>query len=183
MKYPIGRSVGVIRVDQRVARRCYDERGCAPVSRRGLEENPSGPRAPPKDKIWSIPKATYRGTLIQILRENLDVFAWSPTDMPYIDPNFLCHRLSIATRRKRRLGEKKKRVVKAKTTKLLQAGFIQEVQYPTWLSNVVMVKKPSVIIKYECTPYNESKIAFMTDEGNFCYKVMPFGLKNEGATY
>ncbi|RDX78585.1 Retrovirus-related Pol polyprotein from transposon 17.6, partial [Mucuna pruriens] len=31
-------------------------------------------------------------------------------------------------------------------------------------------------------PYNKSKTAFMTDEGNFFYKVMPFGLKNVGAT-
>ncbi|RDY11620.1 Retrovirus-related Pol polyprotein from transposon 17.6, partial [Mucuna pruriens] len=32
-------------------------------------------------------------------------------------------------------------------------------------------------------PCDESKTAFMTDEGNFCYKVMPFDLKNAGATY
>ncbi|RDY14547.1 hypothetical protein CR513_00399, partial [Mucuna pruriens] len=58
--------------------------------------------------------------------------------MPSIDPNFLCHRLSIATgvcpisQKKRWLGEEKKR-----------AGFIREVWYPTWLSYVVMVKKPN----------------------------------------
>lgn len=27
------------------------------------------------------------------------------------------------------------------------------------------------------------KTTFITDEGVFCYKVMPFGLKNIGATY
>jgi hypothetical protein len=32
-------------------------------------------------------------------------------------------------------------------------------------------------------PEDEEKTAFMTDRANFCYKVMPFGLKNAGATY
>ena len=30
---------------------------------------------------------------------------------------------------------------------------------------------------------NQEKILFVTSQGLFCYKVMPFGLKNAGATY
>ncbi|RDX84589.1 hypothetical protein CR513_34334, partial [Mucuna pruriens] len=51
------------------------------------------------------------------------MFAWSPTDMPDIDSDFLCHRLSISlgvhlvSQKKRWLGEEKKRAVKAETTK------------------------------------------------------------------
>ncbi|RDX62942.1 hypothetical protein CR513_58674, partial [Mucuna pruriens] len=69
--------------------------------------------------------------------------------MPSIDLDFLCHRLSISlgphsvSQEKRRLGEEKKIAVKAKIAKLLWARFIREVKYPSWLSNVVMVKKPS----------------------------------------
>jgi len=32
-------------------------------------------------------------------------------------------------------------------------------------------------------PRGESKITFMTETCNYCYKMMPFGLKNAGATY
>ncbi|RDX93461.1 hypothetical protein CR513_24273, partial [Mucuna pruriens] len=156
-----------------------------------------------------------------------------PTDMPSIDPDFLCHRLSISlgarpvSQKKRRLGEEKKRAIRAEMAKLLQARFIQEVKYPSWLSNVVMVKKSSGKWRM-CTDYtdlacpkdlyllpnidalvdgasscrllnfmdtysgynqirmhpsDESKTAFITNEGNFCYRVMPFGLKNARATY
>ena len=32
-------------------------------------------------------------------------------------------------------------------------------------------------------PDDQEKIAFVTKRGIFCYKVIPFGLKNAGATY
>ena len=32
-------------------------------------------------------------------------------------------------------------------------------------------------------PDDQEKISFVTECGIFCYKVMPFGLKNAGATY
>ncbi|KAH9291351.1 hypothetical protein KI387_043459, partial [Taxus chinensis] len=33
------------------------------------------------------------------------------------------------------------------------------------------------------TPEDQHKTSFITPWGNFCYRVMPFGLKNAGATY
>ena len=33
------------------------------------------------------------------------------------------------------------------------------------------------------TPENRGKTSFINDLGTYCYRVMPFGLKNAGATY
>ncbi len=35
----------------------------------------------------------------------------------------------------------------------------------------------------QMAPEDEEKTAFITDGGTYCYKVIPFGLKNAGATY
>lgn len=31
--------------------------------------------------------------------------------------------------------------------------------------------------------FDQEKIAFITDRGLYCYRIMPIGLKNAGATY
>ncbi|RDX76644.1 hypothetical protein CR513_43345, partial [Mucuna pruriens] len=41
-----------------------------------------------------------KGCRVHFLIKNKDAFAWSSADMLGIDPNFLCHRLSIAPRTK-----------------------------------------------------------------------------------
>ena len=33
--------------------------------------------------------------LLEFLRANVDVFAWSPYEAPGVDPNFICHRLKV----------------------------------------------------------------------------------------
>lgn len=45
------------------------------------------------------------------------------------------------SQKKRRLGVEKRRAVDEEVEKLVEAGFIREVEYTTWLANVVMVKK------------------------------------------
>nr|KYP76697.1 Transposon Ty3-I Gag-Pol polyprotein [Cajanus cajan] len=83
----------------------------------------------------------------QVLRKYLDLFAWTAADIPGIDPNFHCHRLSVCrdakpiAQKKRKMGGDRAQAVKEETAKLLQAGFIREIKYSTWLANVVMLKK------------------------------------------
>ena len=79
--------------------------------------------------------------------EVMDAFAWSTSDMPGIDPDFLCHHLSMdatvrpVRQRRRKFNEERQQVVKDETQKLLNAGHIREIQYPEWLAKVVLVKK------------------------------------------
>ena len=83
----------------------------------------------------------------EVISRHLDAFTWSASDMPGIDPDFLCHHLSMdATvrpvhQRRRKFNEERQLVVREETQKLLSVGHIREIQYPEWLANVVLVKK------------------------------------------
>ncbi|GAU50120.1 hypothetical protein TSUD_192410 [Trifolium subterraneum] len=169
------------------------------------------------------------------LRENAELFAWSAAEMPGIDPEVACHQLTIDPRasaviqRRRKQSPEKAEAARKAVKDLLEANFIAEAQYTTWLSNVVLVKKSNgkwrMCVDYtdlnracpkDAYPlpnidklvdnssgfkllsfmdaysgYNQIKMveidkkktAFMTETGNYYYNVMPFGLKNAGATY
>ena len=85
--------------------------------------------------------------LVDLLRRNVDVFAWNAYEAPGVDPNFICHHLnvnlSITSKRQppRRPSKEHVEVVKNEVTKLKLAGAIKEVFYPQWLANIVVVKK------------------------------------------
>ena len=91
------------------------------------------------------PKTKTR--LIQFLKENLDVFAWTHEDMPDISPKVIQHNLNVDSERKpiqqrrRVFTPKRNQAITEKVNKLLSTGFIWEVYYPNWLANIVLVKK------------------------------------------
>ncbi|XP_011093333.1 uncharacterized protein LOC105173330 [Sesamum indicum] len=173
--------------------------------------------------------------MIDFLRNNNDLFAWRPSDFQGINPKVIVHRLNIDSQvkpvkqKKRVFGVKRNRIIEEEVNKLLQAGFVREVQYTTWLSNVVIVPKAAGKWRM-CTDYTDlnkacpkdpypllridllvdstarcalfsmmdayqgyhqifmtkddaEKTAFVTEKGVYCYNVMPFRLKNAGATY
>ena len=67
--------------------------------------------------------------------------------MPGIDPSVITHRLNVypssklVHQKKRVFAPKRDNAIKEEVQKLTTAKFIQEVYYPDWLANVVMVKK------------------------------------------
>ncbi|CAJ2665932.1 unnamed protein product [Trifolium pratense] len=176
-----------------------------------------------------------RKQLEACLKENADLFAWHASEMPGLDPNIACHQLTIdpaalpIVQRRRRQSPEKSEAAEKVVKDLLEANFISEARYTTWLSNVVLVKKSNGKWRMCCdytdlnracpkdsyplpcidrlvdnssgfkllsfmdaySGYNQipmavadrEKTAFMTESGNYYYNVMPFGLKNAGATY
>jgi len=155
--------------------------------------------------------------------------------MPEIDPDFLCHRLTMdkkvkpVVQRRRKFNEEKRLAIQKETHKLFATRHIREIQYPEWLANVLMVKKAngkwrmcvdftdlnkacpkdsyplpsidslvdnasgchllsfldafSLYNQIRMHPKDESKTNFMVEVVGYCYKAMPFSLKNAGTTY
>ena len=71
--------------------------------------------------------------LVELLRRNVDVFAWDANEAPRLDPKFICHHLnvnpSVTPKRQPHWRPSKEHVevVKSEVTKLKQAGAIKEV--------------------------------------------------------
>lgn len=85
--------------------------------------------------------------LVSFLQANIEVFAWTHEDMPGIDPSKIVHHLNVnlamkpIKQKRRSFAPKRNQAIVKEVEKLLQAGFIEKVQYPDWLANVVLVKK------------------------------------------
>ena len=88
-----------------------------------------------------------REQLVDLLRRNVDMFAWDAYEAPRVDPNFICHHLnvnlSIISRRQppQHLSKEHVEAIKNDITKLKLARAIKEVFHPQWLANTVVVKK------------------------------------------
>uniref|UniRef100_A0A2N9I3E2 Integrase catalytic domain-containing protein n=1 Tax=Fagus sylvatica TaxID=28930 RepID=A0A2N9I3E2_FAGSY len=183
--------VGEVRGDQVAARECYlaslgsgGQNQTMSIEEQKVLVKPSGElatieleegRPERTTKIGADLPPKIRESLVQFLKENKDVFAWSHEDMPGINPSIISHKLNVdpslrPIKQKRRVfAPERNNAIMEEVDKLLAANFIREVFYPDWLANVVMG--------------DQEKTSFITSRGLFCYKVMPFGLKNAGATY
>ena len=84
---------------------------------------------------------------LELLSEYKDVFAWSYKEMPGLDPKVAVHRLSIKRgippkkQPQRRFRPELVPEIEKEVNKLIEAGFIREVKYPTWIANIVPVRK------------------------------------------
>ena len=98
-------------------------------------------------KVGTRLSTVLKSRIVEFLKQNLDVTAWTYEDMLGIDNKVIEHKLNVDPTKKP-VQQKRQvfalewnKVVMEEVEKLLTARFIREVYYPEWLANVVMVKK------------------------------------------
>ncbi|XP_075486236.1 uncharacterized protein LOC142525832 [Primulina tabacum] len=171
IKFPVGARVGEVRGDQPSFRKCYVEAVQADQSRtrkEGKKARVDGERTMGRGEVHFVAEEeqevieigpgqqirvardlsiSTRVSLINCLKTNIRVFAWSQQDLTGISPLIAEHQLNIlpgshpVKQKMRHFGPEKDKVIDAQIKELLKAGHIREIQFPTWLSNVVLVPK------------------------------------------
>ncbi|PKA48308.1 hypothetical protein AXF42_Ash021213 [Apostasia shenzhenica] len=158
-KFPISSGIVTIRGDAKQATRCFQIATQLIVDQ--LEPRESHPVVPQEvinvtlggedsSKIINISSSVndkQQADVIALLSEYIDVFAWSLEDISGVDRAVCEHHLNISStaspvvQKKRVMVGERQDAIKEEINKLLGAGYIREVKYPQWLTNVVMVNK------------------------------------------
>ncbi|GKA18998.1 reverse transcriptase domain-containing protein [Tanacetum coccineum] len=97
--------------------------------------------------IGGMLSAKGRTELCSLLKKNMDIFAWQPSDMTGVPRSIAEHRLNIregyspVRQKKRCQALERAKAIQAEVHKLVEVGIMREVYYHEWISNPVMVKK------------------------------------------
>ncbi|GJQ96535.1 reverse transcriptase domain-containing protein [Tanacetum coccineum] len=136
--------------------------------------------------------------LRDLLRSNVDVFAWTHADMTGKSRTIMVggkpfnteHKLNEykhikpIKQKKRGLGSDRSQAACKEVEELIKTRILQRVKNQTLVANPVMVKKSDEDYhQIQMAEEDKDKTSFFAGEGTFCYRKMPFGLKNAGATY
>uniref|UniRef100_A0A2N9GE52 Reverse transcriptase domain-containing protein n=1 Tax=Fagus sylvatica TaxID=28930 RepID=A0A2N9GE52_FAGSY len=140
----------------------------------GNSLHPSSEAEIPYERWNHAKRRLDKEQLLQLLMSNRDVFAWSVYNAPGVSPDLSCHALNIGLEHKpvaqkqRKLAPERATIILEELERLLASGAIREVQYPGY---------------HQIPIITDQERQLSSQRGTYCYKVMPFGLKNAGATY
>ncbi|XP_042467184.1 uncharacterized protein LOC122050335 [Zingiber officinale] len=167
-----------------------------------VQIHPSRPKA--TTFIASDLTGPQKEELVACLQRNHDVFAWSAHELPGVDPSVALHELHIrpdarpVKQRKYDFSVEQDLIIRAEVEKLLEARDLnkacpkdsyllpridQMVDSTAGYELICMLDAYQGYHQVPLAREDQEKISFVTADGTFCYKVMPFGLKNAGATY
>nr|GEW65545.1 reverse transcriptase domain-containing protein [Tanacetum cinerariifolium] len=132
--------------------------------------------------------AKRRTELCSLLKENLNIFAWQPSDMTRVPLSVAKHRLNIREGylpvRQKKMGQAPKRA------KAIQAEDCYPLPEIDWkVESLCGYLFKCFLDAYkgyhqiQLAESDEKETAFNTGQRVYCYTKMPFGLTNAGVTY
>jgi len=100
-----------------------------------------------EDKIGNNMSKEVRGKLCDLLKEFIDVFAWSYQDMPGLDTDIMQHKIPLkeecppVKQKLRRMKLEMSLKIEEEVKKQFDAGFLAVAKYLQWVANIVPVPK------------------------------------------
>nr|GLL39929.1 uncharacterized protein LOC109150426 [Ipomoea trifida] len=139
---------------------------------------------------------------VTLLKEYIDVFAWTYKEMPSLDLKVVVHHLvmkkvcCLVKQAQQRFRPELIPSIEGEDNKLIEDLNVacpkDDFSLPITKLVIDAVTGHEIMSfmdgssrynKIRMAPEDEELMAFRTPKGIYCYKVMPFGLKNAGATY
>ena len=111
-------------------------------------------------KIGSSLDPVAKKEIVDLLREYVDIFAWSYQDMPGLSTEIVEHQLPMRPEYKpvqqklRRVKPEMLLKIKEEVKKQLDAGFLEVAKYPEWVANIVPVPKKDGKVRM-CVDYRD----------------------------
>ncbi|KAI5385203.1 hypothetical protein KIW84_071981 [Lathyrus oleraceus] len=120
-------------------------------------------------KIGAALEESVKGRLVVLLKEYVDIFAWSYQDMPGLDTDIVVHKLPLRTdcppvkQKLRRTRPDMAMKIKEEVQKQWDAGFLAVTNYPPWVANIVPVPKKDGKVRM-CVDYRDLNRASPKDD-------------------